>query len=299
MTRRFVPLFIVVAVLAACTPSPEPDTQSTPPNGEQVYPNWPALLNNFRFHWTAAPKLDLTTGPGVAVRAYVESYEIANMTFDIDNVYPGFLRATPENQPATGNYTTELADIRPLWVYARSEPPEGVEHFGFNANHLLELAPLDDGYSAIVCTGWYSNFIKSAARPDAYISVSSREATDGVAPQSTGPGSGVSVRRIDFTQHDPRVPTNAPTPVTNPQRGPAPAPQIDVFGNWFVSASSSSGWGPLSGPNAKDFPTPDLVQRCSDAMPDNESQRVEMMTGYKEQPPPHGDAVPGWPLKAE
>lgn len=298
MMRRAIYLFITIALFAGCTPSSD-QTKATESRAQQLYPNWPPLLNEFRFHWTAAPGIDLATGPAVLVRAYNESWEMANMTFDIENVYPGFTRSTPENQPASGNYSTELIGIRPLWVYARSEPPEGVEHFGFNANHLLELAPLDDGYSAIVCTGWYSNFIKSGAHPDAYISASSRETADGVTPQSTGPGSGVSVRRIDFTQHDPRIPANAPTPVTSPQRGPAPAPQIDVFGNWFVSASSTSGWGPLSGLNVKDFPTPDLVKRCSDSMPENESDRIAMMTGYKEQPPSHGEAVPGWPLKTE
>lgn len=298
MTRKILPLIVAVGLIAGCTSNTDqPD--AAPTQAGPLYPNWPSLLNEFRFHWTSAPHIDLTAGPGVAVRAYTESYEVANMTFNIDNVYPGFLRATPENQPATGNYTAELADIRPLWVYARSEPPQGVQHFGVNANHLLELTAIHDGYSAIVCTGWYSNFIKSAVRPQSYISVSSRETRDGATPQPIGPDSGVSVRRIDFTQHDPRIPADAPAPVTDPQRGPAPAPQVDVFGNWFVSASSGAGWGPLSGPNAEDFPTPQLKKRCSDAMPDNESRRVEMMTGYKDQPPPHGEAVPGWPLKIE
>ncbi|MGV0744220.1 hypothetical protein [Mycolicibacterium sp. XJ870] len=297
MIMRWLYLFIAVAVLAGCTPGRELESATSPQNDQQ-YPNWPTLLNEFRFHWTAAPGIDLNTGPAVAVRAYNESYEVANMTFDIQNVYPGFLRATPENQPREGDYSEELIGIRPLWVYARSEPPKGVQHFGFNSNHLLQITPIDDGYSAIVCTGWYSNVIKSVARPDAYISVSSRETRDGVTPESSGIDSGVSVRRIDFTQHDPRVPVDGPAPVSGPQRGPAPAPQIDVFGNWFVTASSTWGWGPLSRPNTKNFPTPELVQRCSDAMPDNESQRREMMTGYKDQPPLHGDAVPGWPLQA-
>lgn len=298
MTRKFIALVVAFALSAGCTSNPD-QSDATPTQAEQRYTNWPALLNDFRFHWTSAPEIDLATGPGVVVRAYTESYEVANMTFNIENVYPGFLRATPENQPATGNYTAELADIRPLWVYARSTPPPGVRHFGVNANHLLELTPIDDGYSAIVCTGWYSNFIESVIRPGSYISVSSRETRDGAPPQPIGPDSGLSVRRINFTQHDPRIAADAPSAVTEPQLGPAPAPQIDVFGNWFVSASSSSGWGPLSGPNAQDFPTPEQKKRCSDAMPDNEARRLEMMTGYKDQPPPHGDAVPGWPLRAE
>ena len=78
-----------------------------------------------------------------------------------------------------------------------------------------------------------------------------------------------------------------------------PAPQIDVFGNWFVTGSSGVGWGPITRPDLNNFPTPELAARCSDAMPHSEAERRELMIGYKVEPPPHGDAVPGWPLKAE
>lgn len=300
MIARCVSLIVAAVLIAGCASTAQPDSESTSTQSEQRYPNWPALLSDFRFHWTAAPGVNLTTGPAVAVRAYMESYEIANMTFDINNVYPGFMRATAENRSTTeGTYWSEKTDIRPLGIYERSKPPPGVQHFGFNTDHLLELTPIDDGYRAIICTGSYSNFIRSAARPDAYISTSTRETKDGVAPFPYTANTGIFVRQIEFTQHDPRVPVDAPRPVTGPQRGPAPAPHGDVFGNWFIRASSSTGWGPIPRPVLDNFPTPELRQRCSVAMPHDESQRREMMTGYKDQPPPHGDAIPGWPLRPE
>lgn len=64
--------------------------------------------------------------------------KVATMTSDINNVYPGFQRATPENQPTNeGPYQSELTDIRPLGIYQRSTPPNAVPHFGHNTDHIL------------------------------------------------------------------------------------------------------------------------------------------------------------------
>ena len=29
------------------------------------------------------------------------------------------------------------------------------------------------------------------------------------------------------------------------------------------------------------------------------AERIAMMTGFKDQPPPHGEAIPGWPAKVQ
>jgi len=34
-------------------------------------------------------------------------------------------------------------------------------------------------------------------------------------------------------------------------------------------------------------------------MPQPEAERIAMMTGFKDQPPPHGEAIPGWPAKSQ
>jgi hypothetical protein len=34
-------------------------------------------------------------------------------------------------------------------------------------------------------------------------------------------------------------------------------------------------------------------------MPQNEAERTAMMTGYKDAPPEHGEAIPGWPAEGK
>ncbi len=286
-------LAAAIVLLAACTPAQAP-TPATPTTPESRFPNWPGLLNDFRFHWSAAAGVDLTTGPAVIVRAYSESYSTAQLTFDRANVYPGFLRATPENQPREGDYQWQLVGIRPLSFYT-GELPEPHQQFGYFTKHLLELEPTASGYRATVCTGEYTSFIKAELRPDAFIALGTRETKDGVAPYPDTPLAGVLVQRIDIVQDDPRNPSGGSAPVSTPQRGPAPAPSRDVFGNWFVTAASTKFWGPADNP--EDFPSTELRQRCADAMPDDQAGRLEMMTGYKSEPPPHGAPVPGWPAE--
>ena len=100
--------------------------------------------------------------------------------------------------------------------------------------------------------------------------------------------------QIDLIQRDPRIGPSLP-----PQRGPAPAPEQDVFGDWWFTGASYSSWGSSNDRTAIDFPPPELTKRCEDAMPLPEAERLAMMTGFKDQPPPHGEAIPGWPTKAE
>jgi hypothetical protein len=34
-------------------------------------------------------------------------------------------------------------------------------------------------------------------------------------------------------------------------------------------------------------------------MPTPTAERLAIMTGFKDQPPPHGEVIPGWPAKAQ
>lgn len=269
----------------------ESTSASTPKSENRLFPNWPPQLNNFRFHWTAETGIDLTTGPAVVVRAYMEAYDVATLTFNLDNLYPGFLRATPENDDLNSSYMTQLAWIRPL-NGAKKGPADAREHHGFVPYHFLQLAQVGDGFRAIVCAGDYADFVKSDVQAGKFVS-------SNVDPKTAQPyryTKSVWVHRIELTQHDPRVGDHPPAPVTAPQQGPAPAPDQDVFGNWFITGASASYWGRIG--ETETFPTPDLERQCSDRMPQNEAERVAMMTGYKDRPPPHGQAEPGWPLKA-
>ena len=288
---------VVAAVCAACSPdSPSPPTSTAPPNSNQLFPNWPTSLNEFRFHWSADPNIDMTTGPAVPIRAYLESYYVASVTASLGNVYPGFLRSTPENDDLDGHYVTQLAHIRPLNGVSAT-PEDVVAHFGYMPFHIMSLDRVAEGFRAIVCQGQYADFVNSEVQPGKFVSTSVNQKTGEI--QGEVGVAGVAVHRIELTEHDPRVGPNAPLAVTAPQRGPAPAPDQDVFGNWFFTGASSSFWGPIDASDPERVSTPELERQCSDRMPQTEAGRVAMMTGFKDQPPPHGDAIPGWPAKSQ
>ncbi len=54
-----------------------------------------------------------------------------------------------------------------------------------------------------------------------------------MAAQPDGEGdSGVYPTQIELIQRDPRITPNLPT-----QRGPAPAPEHDVYGDWYFTGA--------------------------------------------------------------
>jgi len=299
MTRRIALIFALITTVAFAGGCHAEAPKSPPTEGnssDQPYPNWPPLLNDFRFHWTAEPGIDVTTGPAMVVRAYLEAYDTAWFTLNLDNLFPGFRRATPENQKPEGDFLWQLVDIRPLGSGYTKTAKDARPHFGYQDLHFLELTPTGNGYRAIVCSGEYAHFVESPSHPGKFVSIGVNED----AAQLYRPSDrGVYPYQIDLTQHDPRLLPNPPAPVSAPQRGPAPAPDHDVFGDWFFTGASSSHWGPGNDPKSADFPSLELTKRCEDAMPLPETERLAMMTGFKDQPPPHGDAIPGWPAKAQ
>lgn len=296
MTRPFPAFLLAMAVVVSMSGCQANSSQPNPRGTNNVQPqnNWPKLLGNFRFHWSAEPGIDVITGPAMIVRAYMESFDTAWFTLDINNVFPGFTRSTPENQKRQGEFLWQLVQVRPLGDGYPKNADGARPHYGFQALHFLELAPLGDGYRAIVCSGEYAHFVESTVNPGKFMSIGVDDKTG--RPFNEG-GSGVAPYQIDLTQHDPRVGPNPPAPVTEPQRGPAPAPTQDVFGNWFITGASSSHWGPSTDRRAAEFPSPALQQRCEDAMPTPKAERLAMMTGFKDEPPPPGQAIPGWPAE--
>jgi hypothetical protein len=292
---RVIPFVLVVALVAlggCATPAEAPTPQTSSQPG-QMFPNWPPLLNDFRFHWSAEPGIDVTTGPAMVVRAYLESYTVGQDTFDANNVYPGFNRATPENLPREGNYQFQLVNIRPMGDPFTATPKDAVPRFGFEALHFLELTPIGNGYRAIVCGGGYAEFLASKTHPGKFTSVYFDDRIGEIIPRNS---SGVTGIQIELTQRDPRVGPTPPAPPPVPQEGPLPAPDQDVFGNWFITGAGDTFWGPKNDPKSSRH---DLEERCEAAMPTPAAERIAMMTGYKDQPPPHGEAIPGWPAKTQ
>jgi hypothetical protein len=287
-------LALAAAVAVATCSCGNGDNQAGRPSATNDAANWPPILANFRFHWSADPGIDLLTGPAVPIRAYIESYYIAASTLSMDDAYPGFIRATPENDALDGHYLAQLARIRPL-NGVTSPSTEALARFGYMPIHILQIDPIGDGLRAIVCQGTYATYVKSSVQPDKYVSASAEPKSG----QVTGTDPGVVVHRIELTDQDPRT-AEAPSGTGSVlQRGPSPAPHDDVFGKWFFTGSSSSYWGPIDAPAPESFPTPELREQCGDRLPEPESKRMEMMTGFKDEPAPSGIPEPGWPAKPE
>lgn len=287
---RLLATLMAVIVLAGCG-GPSQTSLSPVPSAAQgrLSPFWPPLLNDFRFHWSAEPGIDIFTGPAVIIRAYMESYDIATFTADISNVYPGFMRATPENQTYREAPELQVTGIRPLGEGYSITSKDARPHYGAVQYHLLEMNSTPDGWDVIGCTGNYANFMESEVVPGKFVSVAAFQ-----PDAQPRPGSGVRPFRITLTQLE----RGGPAPVSVPQRGPAPAPNQDLFANWFITGASFGGWGPKNAPEPLRWPPASLQQRCSQVMPQSESERLAIITGFKDNPPPHGDAVPGWPLNA-
>jgi hypothetical protein len=295
-TRVVTALMIAVLVASACDSRgkdmPPPVTSSASP--QPMFPNWPTNANEFRFHWSAAPGIDLENGPAVALRAYVESYRLDRLTGgDTSVAYPGFMRATSENAGVatkTGQLF-QLQYVRPKtraqaekngWTYVERQV------YGYQPTHVLSLVPQGDGYRATVCLGLYSVFTSTDER-NKYLSTN--------AESANGPlryPNGIEIWRVELTDNDPRV-GDAPSGPVVAQRGPLPAPTDDVFGRWFITGSSQGLWGPVG--EAEDVDPPEVRQQCEDAMPDDAATRTAMATGVQDSPPPHGDPIPGWPAK--
>jgi hypothetical protein len=296
--RRVALLAMMTLMACACGQPTEPhptssDSSAAPQPGQ--FPNWPKELSEFRFHWTADPSVDLVSDPAVALRAYLESYRVVNLTSgDTTAVYPGFLRATPENQPPSlgSESSLQLTYVRP---HSREEAQAGGfkyvqrQIYGSEPIHVLRLEHLGDAYRATVCVGTYSVYRTDDNDPHKYLSVIADPKSGNL---QYGNREMVDVWRIELTEKDPRTQGAPPSPAA-PQLGPLPAPAGDVFGPWFITGATTGLWGPSG--TAEQIDTAEVRQQCEDAMPDNAATRLAMATGFHDAPPPHGDPVPGWP----
>jgi hypothetical protein len=280
LVTRVLASAVIVTSMMSCTSNPKPATTEVP--------GWASLTNDLRFRWSASAGIDILGYPAVAIRAYVESFELAEATVDESATYPGFLRATRENAEQQGNYLTQLVNVRPLPLKIQ-RPPRQVS--GYYPYHILELTPNGDIWTGTVCAGTYAAYSPSEIQPGKFVSGA---AFPGTAEPPATPYPGIEVIRIELSDRNP-VSNEAPPSLSVPQKGPALRPLQDVFGRWFVSARSAGYWGPINDPGARDFPSPDLKQRCADVMPEGPAQRLAMATGFKDEPPPPGNATPGWP----
>jgi hypothetical protein len=260
--------------------------EEAPP--QPTYANWPASLNDFRFRWGAEASVDLASGPAVPLRAYLESYRIAQLTQDIGAAYPGFDRAVPELPPSSSDAPAELEAIRPApeaEPFGSAGPFYGNEFF-----HILELTRIEGGYRAYVCDGMYKIFREGEERGK-YVSVVGYD-----AHTLLNDVDGMKVWRVEFTDIPPAA--EAPAMVAEPQRGPNPAPVGDVFGPWRITGASDYSWGTEI---ARDFTADETVDgarrisQCSDLMPQWRTERDAIINSSLDTAPSAELAEPGWP----
>jgi hypothetical protein len=283
---RFWAVVLLVIGLAGCQGTEKPAPKPT-------FANWPQALSDFRFRWSAEPGIDLVSGPAVPLRAYLESYRIAQLTKDLGATYPGFERAVPAPLPPPYSASTraELVAIRPAPDAEPFGPPKpfyGNEYF-----HVLEVTQIEGGYRAYVCDGLYKMF-RPAEQPGKYESVTRVESRTGL--DDVG---GIMVWRVEFTDTPP-VPS-APAMGTAPQKGPNPAPIGDVFGPWRITGTSDGAWGTQIVPESVPFSKVDGVARvshCSDKVADTRDGQEAFMKGEVDTPPATEPAEPGWPDNA-
>lgn len=261
-----------------------------PPESEFV--NWPASLNDFRFRWTAERGVDLVSGPAVPLRAYLESYRVAQFTADIDETYPGFDRAVPALPLPHADAPAQLEVVRPAPDAEPFGPPG--PFYGNEFFHVLELTPTDGGFRAYVCDGVYQIF-RAGEQPGRYVSVTDYDSRTGINHVQ-----GVKVWRVELS--DSPAATDAPAVASAPQRGPNPAPVGDVFGPWRVTGGSDFNWGTPIVNESVPFSESAGVQRislCSDRMPQWRTERDAIMNRVLDTPPTAEPADPGWPASRE
>lgn len=253
-----------VLIVAGCT-SNRHSGQATPT--PTVRPaGWPATLNDFTVVWTAEPGIGVTTWPSVAVRAYTESYLLAQLTGDDKYLYPGFKQAVDPNQSIDHPTGTQF-----LWPETNKPQRPWV---GTERAHVLSITTTGRDVTVVTC-----EYLFGAADP---------ARNKGYSPiiAQPPPYSGIYPMRLTMT-----APAN-PGLQLPPQLGPARAPSTDVFNGWRITSHQGgyfarSGVGP-EWPNAhqdqddclaKAPPHPDLLRG-------GEYPR----TNFPTQPP-----SPGWP----
>ncbi|WP_241474096.1 hypothetical protein [Mycolicibacterium neoaurum] len=233
-------------------------------------------LKERNYQWTAAPEIDLVSGPAVAIRAYIESWVDAQTMGSLDYTYPGFETAVqkPSGQSDSSPLTVGLipdADRAPL-----IDPV-----FGNNRFRISHIVTNGESRTAFLCNFRYG----LAHRQDngAFRSVASQfRDDDGIDPMLV-----ILAKRSDTADNLPD------------QAGPEPAPANDVFGDWKITGFVN-GFG-LSGSSVAEWPTfHQDNQTCIDQAPDDPARRAFLTSGdHPRSDFPTSPPVPGWPKSGE
>jgi hypothetical protein len=205
------------------------------------------------------------------VRAYLESYQLVQLTGNLNRAYPGFLDAVPPDESADLSSNKAAWDRRPSEGVAAKGPLAGNLKY-----HILSSDLAATTASATVCSYTYGL---------------SEDNGGGQYTQFPTGGSAESrgIFGIKLTLTAPRNPAASNLP---PQIGAERAPSDNVFGGWQIIGYQTS-----ASSTERDWPEHEEVQRqCAAKAPDSVERRKYLLKGphsadvFEELPP-----VPGWP----
>lgn len=184
-----------VLAVASCSTArvPEAAPSSSVPVSEHIPPDFDTT-----YRWIASPVLDLLGPEGTFVRAYVESFELANAGESVSWGYNGFEQASPSNiATMIAFYPSDVSASRP----------------GVGTTFFTALRRLDNGdWTRIVLCRYGYHSVRDGSDPVA----AWRSETDAPRPVE-----------IDFRR------LAAPPPTVT--RGTQRTPDGNVFGSWYTT----------------------------------------------------------------
>ena len=254
-------ILVVSMVLAGCSLF---DTR------QPEHQRWSGLVSDLRVQWGAEPGIDLVTGVAVPVRAYLESFQLAQFTAIPDDLYPGFTRAVPPNEPEGPDASAR--DRRPTLTHPIRSALIGNIRF-----HIRSVQRSGRNVAVTVC-----HYNYGAAEQQANGAYSS------LVAGGPADSSGISAIRVMLV-----APADESASALPPQNGPAVAPGNDVFGDWQVTGRLTSS----SSSSRAQWPTYEADDAaCVETAPDPLDRRAFLLDGehprsdFATSPP-----SPGWP----
>ena len=230
-------------------------------------------LADERYQWTAGSGIDLLTGPAVPVRAFLESRLDAQTMGTLDYAYPGFDRAVAEKSDDGKDVFTN--NLRPD---VSSDRTSDAVRVGDDRFHIQSISRDGSTVTATVCNYRYGLALEQDNGK--FVSVA-----------NGGQDDAIDALMVILT-----APANASGNALPPQDGPAPAPVVDVFGDWMVTGFLTD-FAKLDPAFAKTWPTyqADLAT-CVEKAPDPPDRRAFLKEGQHPRSDfPTSPPSPGWP----
>lgn len=264
--RELIPVMLMISTaLAAC---------GFGETGEQTQQRWPGLVSDLGVQWAADSGIDLTNGVAVPVRAYLESFQLAQETGNLANAYPGFIQAVPPNESEGPEPSTW--DRRP-----GLDRPTQVALIGNLRFHITSVQVTGRDTAVTVCL--YNYGVAEDQGNGSYVSV---------VAENAAPDRGMYAVRVTLARK-----ADEPASELPPQEGPAPAPDTNVFGNWQVTGrlTSSSSSAKIHWPTYEDDKA-----SCIERAPDPPDRRAFLLSGeHPRSDFPTSPPSPGWPSGRE